>query len=381
MTAKLVPPWHIAHVIGSLQVGGSERQLLNYLLAANQTEFRHTVLCLSRAGELADQLQDSGIAVMVRPVRRRLLLPDLIGLSSWLRAQKVVIVHTHMFYAALWGRLASLLAGVPVRVSTEHGKELWKSRWQIWMDRRLSRTTCRHIAVSQDGLRIRLKRERVRPDKILHIPNGVTVPAEPGNETGRLRIRRELGLNDDQPVLGSVGRVVAAKGYGDLLAAFGRLRQRFSNLHWLLVGDGPELPTLRRSAEQAGLAAAISFVGFRSDIADLLSAMDVFVMSSIREGLPLALLEAMAARKSIVVTDVGGMPEVVQDGVSGLVASPADPESLAAAIGSLVAARDLANRLAEKAYQRAQGEFSSETIAARIEQVYTECLASKGLGS
>jgi glycosyltransferase involved in cell wall biosynthesis len=281
----------------------------------------------------------------------------------------------------LWGRLAGLAAGVPVLVTTEHGKELWKNRLQVRCDRVLSRRTCMHIAVSQDGMRIRMTRERVPAAKIVHIPNGVPVddPAPRPQAEARARGRAAFGLRADQPVLGTVGRVVEAKGYPHLREAVVALKRELPDLHWLQVGTGDALTDLRRRASRAGMAGAITFAGTRADVADLLAAMDVFVMSSIREGLPMALLEAMAARRPLVVTSAGGMAEVIEDQVSGLVVPPADPAALAAAVSRLLRDRATAERLALAAHARVKDHYSIEAAARRIEAVYHQCLAAKGL--
>lgn len=373
---KAARPWHVAHVIGTLGIGGAERQLVNYLLAADRTEFRHTAVCLAAEGPLAAVVREAGVPVVVMPVRMRTLWRDLPRLATWLRRNEVAVVHAHMFHAALWSRLAAMLAGVPVRVVTEHGRQLWKSRLQVGLDRLLTRRTCRHIAVSEDGRSLRIAREKVAPACIVLIPNGVAIPELADCEGRRRRVRAELGLAAGQPVVGTVGRVVAVKGYAHLLAALTALRSRFPMVKWLLVGDGPELPGLLQEAERVGIREALLTPGFRSDVTDLLAAMDVFVMSSIREGLPVALLEAMAAARPVVVTAVGGMPDAVVHGANGLLVPPADPAALAEAIGSLLADETTASRLAAAARATAKERYSITSVARRIEDVYRQCLSS-----
>jgi glycosyltransferase involved in cell wall biosynthesis len=374
---KPTRPWHVAHVIGALGIGGAERQLVNYLLAADRADFRHTAICLTEKGSLAATVRDAGVPVVVMRVRLRTLWRDLPRLAAWLRRNDVALVHAHMFSAALWGRLAAMGAGVPARVLTEHGRQLWKNRLQIGLDRLLTRHTCRHIAVSADGLRLRLAREKVAPDRIVLIPNGVAMPSLADGEARRRRVRAELGLTDDQPVVGTVGRVVPVKGYTHLLAALAVLRARFPAVRWLLVGDGPDLPVLLAEADRTGMRDALLAVGVRSDITDLLAAMDVFVMSSVREGLPVALLEAMAAARPVVVTDVGGMPEAVTHDRDGLVVPVADPAALAEAIGGLLADPDAAARLAAAARATAEERYAITSVARRIEDVYRQCLGAR----
>jgi len=371
-------PNHVVHVIGALRTGGAEKQLINYLEAADRVEFRHTVLCLTARGEMAETAEAFGVPVVVRKVRFRNFFRDLSGLAAWFREENVAVIHTHMFFAAMWARLAGLRAGVPVLVTTEHGKEPWKKWWQIRLDRWLTRRTFRHIAVSEDGRNIRINRDHVAPDRILVVPNGVPIPPVIDDPESRARLRREFGLAENQPVIGSVGRMIGAKAYPVLLEALDVARQSLPDLHWLQIGDGPEREAVMDKARALGLADHVTFAGRRTDIGDLLEAMDVWVMSSIREGLPVALLEAMAAGKPIAATSVGGIPDAVDDGVSALLVQENDPVGLAAIIVRLFEDRELAARLAEAARQRAIAEYSIGAVAAAIENIYRQGLEAKG---
>ncbi len=372
-------PWHVAHVIGALRTGGAERQLVNYLLAANREEFRHTAVCLAEPGELASVVEAAGIPVVTIRLRQRHLPASPFALAAWLRREDVAVVHAHMHDAALWGRVAGKLAGVPVLMTTEHGKELWKGRLRVAIDHHLSRWTARHIAVSHDGREIRLHRERIDAERIVLIPNGVFVPADPVNAAGRRRVREELGLPEGTPVLGTVGRVVAAKGYEHLLDALEIARARTPNLRWLAVGDGESRDALTRTAATRGLTDAVIWAGQRQDIYDLLAAMDIWVMSSVREGLPVALLEAMAGQKPIVATNVGGIPDAVADGREALLVPPADPAALAAAIGALLADPARAAALAAAARRKAQTTYTIASVAGQIEDLYRQELARAGV--
>ncbi len=369
-------PWHVAHVIGSLQTGGAERQLVNYLLAADRIDFRHTVICLEERGELAATVEAVGIPVVHVPVRWRYAAACLRRLVRWLKVEGVDVLHAHMHDSALWGRTAGRLAGVPVLMTTEHGKELWKGPLRVAVDHHLSRWTARHIAVSSDGMEIRMRRERIEPRKLILIPNGVPVPAAAGDDAGRRRVRSEFGIALDAPLLGSVGRIVEAKGYQHLLSAIGLLRVDHPGLRWLAVGDGVLRAELAALAGAADLGDAVIWAGRRTDVSELLAAMDIWVMSSIREGLPVALLEAMAAGRPIVATRVGGIPDAVRDGVDGLLVPPADPAALAAAVAALLGDPARAAGLAAAAHRRAAAEYSIGSVARRIEDVYRHELRS-----
>lgn len=370
MRDDLARPWHVAHVIGTLRTGGAERQLVNYLMAADRRDFRHTVVCLEARGELAETVEAAGIPVVRMPIRTRMAPVCLARFARWYREQGVCVVHAHMHDSALWGRLAGRLAGVPVLMTTEHGKELWKGPVRVAIDHHLSGWTARHIAVARDGMEIRLRRERYAPGKMVLIPNGVPIPDESGNLPGRQRVREEFGIDADTPLLGTVGRIVVAKGYEHMIEAMGHIRRRHPKAKWLAVGDGDQRQDLTARTAQAGLGDAVIWAGRRSDIGDLLAAMDVWVMSSIREGLPVALLEAMAAGRPIVATSVGGIPDAVRHGVEGLIVAPADAVALAEGIGRMLDEPAFASGLAAAARARAVKEYAIEAVAARIEDLY-----------
>ncbi|MBU2501072.1 glycosyltransferase, partial [bacterium] len=207
----LAPPWHAVHVIGSLQTGGAEKMVVNFLQAADKTRFRHTVLCLSHAGEMAPEVEACGVEVKVHRMRFRRFWRDIEALASWFRQENVAVVHSHMYYATVWARVAGLRAGVPVLVTTEHGKELWKNSFHNALGNWLSKRTHKHICVSHDVLDLRTRRQGQLADRSLVIPNGVPIPSDEGVAGIRARIRGEFGLGVDQPVFGTVGRVVEAK--------------------------------------------------------------------------------------------------------------------------------------------------------------------------
>ncbi len=375
MSDRRPPTWHAVHIIGALTTGGAERSLVNYLQAADTRDFRHTVVCLGARGELAPVVEAAGVPVLVLRIRRRYVLFGYLRLVLWLRRNRVDVIHSHMFEAALWGRLAGRLAGVPVMVVTEHGPELWKTAKHLVMDRWLNRWTSRHIAVAQDGLEIRVRRERVHPDRILVIPNGVAIPATPRDPKLASSTRARFGIAEHTPLVGSVGRMVSDKGYEHLLEALKLARAQVPGLRWLAVGDGPLKAELSAKAAAMGLGDAVIWAGLRQDVDAILPALDVWVMSSVREGLPVALIEAMGNGCPIVATAVGGIPDAVTDGREALLVPAADPGALATAMVKMLHDRGAAARLGDHARTRCEAEYSIRSVALRIEAVYRGELA------
>lgn len=366
---------HVVHVIGELCMGGTEKALINYVTNADRNEFRHTVLCFGRLGELAPTVEASGIPVRLVRIRHRHIFWSLPRMALWMRRNQVDVVHTHMYWAALWGRLAARMAGIPVVVNTFHGPETWKKRWHVIVERALDRWTSRHIAVAKDGLEIRLVRERVRPDHIVLIPNGVAIPERPRDPDASLSARAQLGVAPGTPLIGSVGRLVVEKGYVHMLEALRLARLEVPELRWLSIGDGPLKHELEARADELGLTDAIIWAGQRNDVTDLLPAMDLWVMSSIQEGLPVALLEAMAAGCPIVSTDIGGVPDALTAGLEARLVPAADPCALAAAIVEMLRDSHKAHGMGDAARARAISQYSIKSVARRIEEIYRVELA------
>ncbi len=368
---------HVVHVIGSLRTGGAEKMLVNLLQSVDKTDFRYSVLCLGMEGELASEVRASGVQVKVYKVRFRNFLRDIRYLASWFRSQNVQVIHSHMYYATLWSHLAGMLAGVPVRVTTEHGKELWKNKLQILVGQWLSGRTYRHIAVSEDIKIIRQTQHGFAPERISVVPNGVPIPIQSDCASARKRVRQEFELEKNQILVGTVGRVVAAKDYLNMVRALELVRQEIPGVHWLQIGDGPLLDQLRQEVAERGLDSAVTFAGRRSDIPDLLGAMDLWVMSSVREGLPVSLLEAMAERLPIVATDVGGIPDAVTHNKSAWLVPAENSNALGGGIIKILQNPSLATELAVAAYDCVVEKYSIQSVSEKVTEIYREGLESR----
>lgn len=298
-------------------------------------------------------------------------------LVRYLRWGRFDVLHCHLPLADSIGRLAGAMAGVPVLVTTEHGKNLWKGRPYLILERILNRFTDKRICVSRDILEIRRRREGTPAGKLVYIPNAIDPDAFTRPAKGRAAVLAEFGWPPDSDLVVSVGRLVVEKNYTLLVDAIVRLRDRFPKIRCLLVGDGDRADEIRRRIESAGAEGRIALAGSRGDIPDILAAADLFVLSSIREGLPVALLEAMAAGAAIAATEVGGIPEVIRDGMSGLLVPPMDAAALAEAIGTLLGNADLRRALGREARRIAEKEYSIGRTAELIGAIYRDLYDAK----
>jgi glycosyltransferase involved in cell wall biosynthesis len=358
-------------LIKGLGRGGAEQLLLSGVPYLDRERFRYRfAYLLPWKDNLVPQLRAAGLPVDCLDgaagagwVRR---------LRALLRRERVELVHAHSPVAAAAARV---VAGRHTRVVyTEHN--VW-SRYH-----RATRTANLvtfprndHVFAVSDMVRASIRYPT--PMRALSMPPLETLrhgldPATAGDwETSG--VRAELGIPEDAPLVGSIANFKAAKDHATLLRAAVRVRQAVPDLRLLLVGQGPLEAETRRLAAELGLSETVLFAGFREDARRLAAAFDVFTLSSTYEGLPIALVEAMALGRPAVVTDVGGNPEVVTDGADGLLVPPGDPAALAGGLLRLLGDPELRARIGAAAHVRAAA-FDIRTAVARMEQVYAGLL-------
>jgi glycosyltransferase involved in cell wall biosynthesis len=295
-------------------------------------------------------------------------------LRSLVRREGIDLVHAH---SPLAGSAARLVAGRHTRmVYTEHN--LWSRYHPATYAANLATFPRNdHVFAVSDMVRgsVRypgpLRTLPMPPVETLHHGLDPVAVAAWGGAGG---VRAELGIPEDVPVVGSIANFKAAKDHATLLRAAARVRGALPEVRFVLVGQGPLEPQARRLAAELDLDGTVIFAGFRSDAQRLAAAFDVFALSSTYEGLPIALIEAMALGRPVVVTDVGGVPEVVADGAHGLLVPPRDPAALARGLLRLLADPGLRTRMGAAARARAL-DFDIRKAVHRMEQVYAELLA------
>jgi glycosyltransferase involved in cell wall biosynthesis len=361
--------------------GGAERVALTIASGLDRERFE-SIVCASRcdadrvAGPLTwdAMVANSGLRLLGLHRSGRLELGAWRPLVELLRRERVAVLHSHMFGSNVWGTVLGRLARVPVVVAHEHG---WGMEapppLRRLLDRELiGRGSDAFVAVSE-ATRARMTRlERVRPEHVVVIPNGIPTPtAGPVSD-----IRAELGIPESAPVIGTVAVLRPEKAIDVLIRAGAVLRRSVPDVRILIAGDGGERGALEHLIESLGLQDTVLLAGFRADVAAVLNVLDVVVFSSTSEGSPLSLLEAMAAGKPVVATRVGGVPEIIEDGVHGLLVDPRDPAALAAAVQRLLDDRDAAAAMAERAQARRRREFDAHVMVGRIERLYEELYAA-----
>jgi len=370
-------PGHaIAHVVLSLDVGGLERVVATLAQAQHQSGRRVSVCCLDRAGALAEALPPAGVAVHTVGRSARGFDPAaVLRLARLLRADGARIVHCHNYGALVYGALAARLVRGARVVYTVHGAVTSSRRSTA----RFLKLGIVHEVVFVSAHARGVAREAgVTGSSHVHtILNGVDVSSfAAGHAGGADAVRRAHGIPDDARVCGIVARLTEAKDHANLFAAVAIARESIPTLHCLVVGDGELRDELERDVTERRLSAAVVFTGARANVRDYLDAMDVFVLSSVTEGLAMTLLEAMAAGLPVVATRVGGNAEVVEDGVTGRLVPASNAKALADAIVSMIESPAAARAMGDAGRERVTRLFSLEAMVRRYQAVYEVALAT-----
>lgn len=360
-------------MIDELPRDGAEMLLLD-LMRLRAPGYRYQIACLIRGGPLEQEFTRIGVPVKIFGRRSRIDLGLLLRVAAWLRKEKVDVLHTHLFTADTYGRVAARLAGVPAVFSTVHSiANPWKGVWHNAIDRLLARLSTAVVGCSDEVTQTLAARDRIPPRKLVTISNGIDLRKFSG--VSAAGVREEFGLPADRLLIGVVGRLHAPKAHADLFAALARLpAARSGEWNCLVVGTGDLRERLMQQARELGIERGVIFTGMRTDVPRLVAALDAFVLPSHWEGLPIALLEAMASAKAVLCTRVGGIPDVVTDGDNGLLVDAGDIASLAQKIALLLGDAALRERLGRRARETVIARFDVSRTAAAYHQLHSRAL-------
>ncbi|MGE3272007.1 MAG: glycosyltransferase [Chloroflexota bacterium] len=362
----------------NLSVGGAEELILGASAALSDVGVQAGVVALTRRGPIADEIAAAGVPVHLAAGQPGPRDPAaFIRLVRLLQRERPDVVHTFLITASIYGRLAAFAAGVPLVLAAEQNVYRQKPKRHALFERALAAKTFRVVACCQVVGDFYQRQVGVSAEKVAVIYNAVRFGARLQPED-RGPARAALGLPPDALVLGTLGRLTEQKGQYVLLQALARLARSHPKLVLFLAGTGPLREALEDEADQLGIADRVRFLGMRRDRDNLYAAMDVFVLSSHWEGLSLALVEAMGAGRAVVASSVGGNPEVVTDGSTGLLVPPADPEALADVVADLVANVERRSALGEAAASEARARFSIHEHVRQLAALYQRGLTERG---
>lgn len=358
-----------------MKLGGSEKHVIALASGMKASGHRVKILALFRPGLLAPEVEKNGISFECLELPYRWGIKTFKAVSGWLSANPFEIVHTYLFGFDAFAAWPARLRKIPVVISSRREIPEWQQARHRLLACFGNRFVDKVVCCSKAVRNWVLEHERLEAAKAITIYNGVDLQRfEISPEAGR-SLRRQMEIPEDGCLVGTVANFGKEKGYPYLLKAASRSLNQNPLLHFLFIGDGP----LRREMEQEAALLShgkrIQFAGFRSDIPELLNAMDIYVQASTREGMPNAVYEAMACARPVIATRVGGVPEVLEDNQDSLLVDAEDEHSLAKSIIRLSSDPLLRARLGTQARRKIEKSFSMDSMIRQYEELYTALLS------
>jgi glycosyltransferase involved in cell wall biosynthesis len=359
-------PRTVIHYTDSTGFGGAEVSLLTLLEGLDRRHWSPVLFHHGGAGIRLLLDQAARLNVRTRQIARVAGLFDLLRLVREVRSENASVFHAHLPWALRCGPglVAATLARVPAVIATQQLFRRIGSTHRLIRNRLIAAGVDRYIAVSSEMADMLHRTAFLPRRKVVVIRNAVDVRRFGEVPAGALRSKLERVPG--RPIVLTVARLDPQKGLGDLLEAAAQV----PDSNFAIAGEGPDRERLEGAARSLGLHGRVTFLGHRDDVADLLGSCDVFVLPSLYEGFPLSVVEAMAAGKPVIATAVGGTPEAVSDGETGLLVPPGNPSALAAAIRSVISDPGLGRRLGRAGRERALREFSAEEMVRHVVRLY-----------
>jgi len=367
----------VLQLVEDLKVGGAEKVIADITLGIDKREFESHTWCLSSGGSIANELQEKGASVRILGISSYFNPLNILKLATLLKKVKPDIVHTHGYFASVIGRIAAKYAHVPILFNHVHSTYWEYKKRNFFIEKLLSKYTQKIICCSEAVREFVTNNEKIDPSKTVVIYNGVD--EERFSHFNNISsIREEIGIEPNDPILGTVSSLAPHKGHLYMIQAAPKILEAFSSTKFLFVGDGVLKEELENQVKNLDITSNVIFTGTRKNIPELLNLMDIFVLpSSSREGLGIAIIEAMAAEKPVVATDIGGIPEVVENGKTGILVPPKNPEALAQAIIELLNNPGKAEEMGRLGRLRIKDTFTTKKMISCIENLYRNSFSQR----
>lgn len=368
-------------LIKGLSVGGAERLLTASLPYLNRSMFDYQVAYfLTHKDDLVPEFERAGIPVFCLNINKPYDLGAVLRLARLLRQQKIEILHIHSPHAGILGRVAAHLSGVKAVVNTEHSQLERQNRLAQLGNLLTYPLNDAVIAISESVLHSILDRQIFKRGIYVTIHNGVDLNAIATAGICRTPLKESLGIAAHHQVVGNVANLYPGKGHQYLLEAARLVLNQLPDVTFVIVGKEKkkeDLEQLQELAQRLGIQDRVIFTGFRQDVFQVMSTFDIFVLPSLWEGFGIVLLEAMALGKPVIGTNVGGIPEVIDNGLNGFLVEPRNSQQLAERILELLRNAALRNRMGQNGIQKVQLRFSIERVVKEIEKVYMMAMNGK----
>ncbi len=373
-------PVRIAFVIGELGTGGAEYQLFELVRGLDRGRYLPRVFALATGGYWAGRLRDLGVDVQELRHVRSADLSRLVTLRRGLSEFAPQILHTVLWSGNAYGRLASVGLRIPVVITAERNV-VRRPAWQVVFERALDVVTDRYLVNSRAIVAELVERGRLPRRKIQVIHNGIDLDRLPAFDPDRRGARTALGFDPVRRLVVQVGRLEEQKDHPTFLAAAARVAARVPDVDFLVVGEGGLRAGLEAIARGLGIAERVRFTGVRHDVPALLAGCDACTLTSLYEGLPNVVIEAMATGAVAVATDVGGARELVVSGETGYVVPVRDVEAVAGAVTAVLADAERARAMAVAARRRIEDGFTVEAMVRDTTAAYDELLRAAAAGA
>lgn len=383
----------ILRIIARLNVGGPAVHTILLTEALNDGRFESILVAGQVEKDEKDMIylaREKGVNPVIIPELRRQIHPvkDLIALwkiYNIMRHQKPDIVHTHTAKAGTLGRIAAVFAGIPIRIHTFHGN-IFQGYFNkiyvlvfIFIEKILAYFTTYIVAISDEQKREICELYKIAAsDKVKVIPLGLELEKFLSIESHNGSLRRELKLEDDTIAVGIVGRLVPVKNHRMFLEAIKRLPANLDNdynVKYLIIGDGGERPVLEEYTKRLGLNGDVIFCGWKEDLKDVYSDLDMVALTSLNEGTPVSLIEALAAARPVVATNVGGVADVVEDGVNGYLVPLGHIEDFSQRLAELIREPQKRREFGYKGRETVREKFSKKRLIEDIKSLYEEAIS------
>lgn len=389
----------VIHIITRLDMGGSAENTL--LTAGGLDKQIYDVLLVKGLSNESGMAEDEAVEVekSIREAERErvriLTVPGLVrrispsydfktffALIKILRYERPHIVHTHTSKAGILGRWAAYFCRVPIIIHTPHGHVFWgyfgrlKTAFYIILEKITAFITDKIIALTEQEKNDHLHSRIASGDKFSVVHSGIKLDRFSNLSVDPAAMRRKLGISEGDLVVGTTGRLTPVKGHRHLIEAAGNILNARPNTTFVFLGDGELSDELKNMASRLGMKEKVKFLGWRPDVAEVMSAFDLFVLPSLNEGMGRVLVEAMALGKPIVASDVGGVPDLVVHGKNGCLVPPGDAQRLSAAISDLIEHPERRRKMGENGKKRAI-DYSADAMVQKIDQLYQAMLQQK----
>ena len=353
-----------------LDYGGLQQVVVNICRTINRDVFDISVLCLRNLGAYVPEVEKMGIKIFFLPQRQNSIdYLSFLKVARILKQEKIEVIHTHNTQPFVDGTLGALMSGVRTIVHTDHARKFPDKKRYMFAEWLMSHFAYKVVGVSDHTSQNLVRYERISSQKVMTIVNGIDgskydITIDKGGK------KKELGLTNSGPIIGLGVRLTEQKGITYLLQAMPEVIKIFPDITLVIAGEGPIEKELKRESTLLGIDQNVLFVGPRLDMPELLQIFDIYVLPSLWEGLPMVLLEAMAAGCPVIATKVGGVPTMIKHGENGSLIEPKNPQALTSEIIKLLSDKELRNRYSKNGLSQFREKFGADIMTRKYERLY-----------